>query len=135
LTTFADTNVLLDIATQNPLWRQPSLVSVGNALARGSLIINDAVYAELSVGFELIEEVDVFLRTINAQSVPIPHEALFLAGKAFRRYRQAGGTRTGVLPDFFIGAHAQVAAVPLLTRDPKRYRTYFPSAELIVPAP
>lgn len=134
MSTFADTNVLLDIATQNPLWREPSLVSIGNALARGPLIINDAVYAKLSVGFGLIEEVDAFLQTIGAQSVRIPREALVLAGKALRRYRQAGGTRTGVLPDFFIGAHAQIAAVPLLTRDPKRYRTYFPSVELIVPA-
>jgi predicted nucleic acid-binding protein len=73
------------------------------------------------------------LRSVDVILAPIPREALFLAGKAFKSYRESGGTRTGVLPDFFIGAHALVENIPLLTRDPKRYRTYFPTVELIVP--
>ncbi len=133
MTTFVDTNVVLDVATRNPIWARPSLVRIGHALENGPLLINDVVYAELSVGFEFIEEVDAILKAIDVRRAPISDEALFLAGKAFKRYRAAGGARTGVLPDFFIGAHAQLAELPLLTRDPKRYRTYFPSVVLIVP--
>lgn len=89
--------------------------------------------AEVSASFQKLETVEAGLRTLGVQTVPIPREALFLAGKAFVQYRRAGGVRTGVLPDFFIGAHAANAQLPLLTRDTRHYRTYFPTVELIVP--
>ena len=96
---------------------------------------NDVIYAELSVGFGQIEEVDAFVAGAGLALEPMPRAALFLAGKAFARYRRAGGSRTGVLPDFFIGAHAAVMGLPLLTRDTGRYRTYFPAVTLITPEP
>jgi hypothetical protein len=97
-------------------------------------LINDVVYAELSVGFLRVEEVDATIAAAQVEVAPIPREALFLAGKAFQLYRAGGGTRSGVLPDFFIGAHAAVAKVPLLTRDARRYRSYFPTVQLIAPS-
>ena len=103
------------------------------AAVRGPLQINDVVYAELSVGFQRIEELDAVLAAAQIEMAPIPREALFLAGKVFQRYRAGGGSRTGVLPDFFIGAHAAVAGLPLLTRDVRRYRTYFPTLTLVAP--
>jgi predicted nucleic acid-binding protein len=96
-------------------------------------MINDVVYAEFSVGFLRLEEVEAVLRVAQIETTAMPREALFLAGKVFQRYRASGGSRTGVLPDFFIGAHAAVAKLPLLTRDVGRYRTYFPAVELIAP--
>lgn len=97
------------------------------------MVINAIVYAELSVRFERIEDLDEALDDGQLAMAQIPRPALFLAGKVFQWYRSAGGTRAGVLPDFFIGAHAAVADLPLLTRDVQRYRTYFPSLELIAP--
>lgn len=102
---------------------------------RGPLIVNEISYAELSVRFARIEDVDRFLVTGGFTMAASPREALFLAGKAFQSYRARGGTRTGVLPDFLIGAHAAVRELPLLTRDLGRYRTYFPTVSLIVPGP
>jgi predicted nucleic acid-binding protein len=133
LTTLVDTNVLLDVVTMSPAWMTPSLMALERALSEGVLIVDDIVYAELSVGLESTADTDAVLRSVDVILAPIPREALFLAGKAFKSYRESGGTRTGVLPDFFIGAHALVENIPLLTRDPKRYRTYFPTVELIVP--
>jgi predicted nucleic acid-binding protein len=135
LTTLVDTNVLLDVVTMNADWMAPSLVALERALAKGMLVINDVIYAELSVGLETTADTDAVLMSVDVILAPIQREALFLAGKAFKRYRESGGTRTGVLPDFFVGAHAQIENIPLLTRDPKRYRTYFPTVELIVPEP
>jgi predicted nucleic acid-binding protein len=100
---------------------------------RGPVLINDVVYAELSVGFLRLEELEEVLAIAQVDTAPIPREAQFLAGKVFQRYRGGGGSRTGVLPDFFIGAHAAVAQIPLLTRDVRRYRTYFPNVPLIAP--
>lgn len=100
---------------------------------RGPLLINDVVYTELSVRYESIEALDRFLSDAAIVLAPMPREALFLAGKVFTQYRKAGGPKTGVVPDFFIGAHAATARISLLTRDVRRYRTYFPTAELIVP--
>jgi hypothetical protein len=97
------------------------------------VLINDVVYAELAVGFLRVEEVDAVLAAAQVEMTAMPREALFLAGKVFQRYRASGGTRSGVLPDFFIGAHAAVAQLPLLTRDVRRYRTYFPTVQLIAP--
>lgn len=131
--TFVDTNVLLDLVTGDDTWADWSQRQLEAAAVRGPLLINGVVYAELSVGFLRVEEVDAMLSEARIEMEPIPREALFLAGKVFRQYRARGGSRTGVLPDFFIGAHAVVACVPLLTRDARRYRTYFPTAKVIAP--
>lgn len=131
--TLVDTNVLLDLVTNDAEWADWSQRQLEAAAVRGPLQINDVVYAELSVGFQRIEELDAVLAAAQIEMAPIPREALFLAGKVFQRYRAGGGSRTGVLPDFFIGAHAAVADLPLLTRDVRRYRTYFPTLTLVAP--
>lgn len=100
---------------------------------RGPLVINDVIYAELSVRFERIEALDAVLDEARISLDRIPREALFLAGKAFQQYRAAGGLRSGVLPDFFIGAHAAVIEAPLLSRDRRRFASYFPTVRLIAP--
>ena len=128
-----DTNVLIDVATDDPVWAPWSLAQLEAASLSGPLLINDVVYAELSVRYPHIEPLDHFVSEAQLDLVAIPRAALFLAGKVFADYRRAGGTRTGVLPDFFIGAHAAVAGLPLLTRDAGRYRTYFPRLALIAP--
>jgi predicted nucleic acid-binding protein len=131
--TLVDTNVLLDVVTDDPVWAGWSLAQLDAAALRGPVIINAAVYAELSVRFDRIEDLDILLNEAEVDLWDMPRTALFLAGKVFQRYRAAGGSRTGVLPDFFIGAHAAVERIPLLTRDVKRYRAYFPSLILITP--
>ena len=123
--TLVDTNVLLDIATDDARWARWSLHQLDAAAIRGPVLINAVVYAEFSVGYARIEQADRVLADVGLDLTEIPRAALFLAGKVFQRYRAQGGTRTGVLPDFFIGAHAAVAQVPLLTRDPRPYRTHF----------
>ncbi len=128
-----DTNVLLDLVTNDPRWAGWSQEQLDFAAARDEVAINDIVYAELSIGYSRIEELDDLIRGTRLISAPIPRAALFLAGKAFRRYRSAGGTKTGVLPDFFLGAHAVVSQSALITRDTGRYRTYFPAITLIAP--
>jgi hypothetical protein len=128
-----DTNVLVDVVTDDPLWAEWSLRQLTLAAARDDLAINDIVYAELSVGYATIEELDAMISEASLVSAVIPRLALFLAGKAFQRYRSAGGIRTGVLPDFFIGAHAVISDSLLITRDAARYRTYFPGIMLIAP--
>jgi predicted nucleic acid-binding protein len=128
-----DTNVLLDVVTDDPRWAGWSQHQLEAASLSDRLAINSVIYAELSTRYERIEVLDAMLESANATLVEIPRQALFLAGKVFLAYRKGGGTRTGVLPDFFIGAHADVAKVPLLTRDPRRYRNYYPTAELIAP--
>lgn len=131
--TLVDTNVLLDLVTNDRDWADWSQARLEDAALAGSLLINDVVYAETSVRFDRIEDLDATLATARIKIAPAPRPALFLAGKTFRRYRAAGGTRTGVLPDFFIGAHAAVEGWSLLTRDTGRYRTYFPNVTLIAP--
>lgn len=131
--TVIDTNVLLDLVTNDPVWADWSIRQLDRAAVKGPLIVNDVIYAEMSVGFERIEDLDEVFDQAGLTLEEIPRAALFLAGKAFRRYRAAGGTRPGVLPDFFIGAHAAILGLPLLTRDAGRYRTYFPSVVLITP--
>jgi predicted nucleic acid-binding protein len=133
VTTLVDTNVLLDIATNDPRWAPWSLHQLDAATIRGPVLINTVVYAEFSIGYARIEKIDRVLADAGFQLTEIPRAALFLAGKVFQRYRAKGGSRTGVLPDFFIGAHAAVAQFPLLTRDPRRYRTYFSGIVLIAP--
>lgn len=131
--TFIDTNVLLDVVTDDANWADWSIAQLEAASLNGPLLINDLVYAELSVRYDRVEDLEVFLEEAGLEMTPIPRAALFLAGKVFTQYRRAGGSRTGVLPDFFIGAHAAVGELPLLTRDMGRYRTYFPSLSLITP--
>jgi predicted nucleic acid-binding protein len=131
--TLIDTNVLLDLVTDDPAWAAWSIAALDAAALRGPLAVNDVIYAELSVRFAAIETLDAVLVEGGIAIAPIPRAALFLAGKAFQRYRAVGGTRTGVLPDFFIGAQAAVTGMTLLTRDPQRYRAYFPTIELLAP--
>jgi len=131
---FVDTNVLIDVAANNPIWVKWSRDELNAADSADELAIDDIVYAELAVGYRRVEEVDVFIRRSNISVRRTPRPALFLAGKAFQRYRASGGTRTGVLPDFLIGAHAVSTSSRLITRDPRRYRAYFPGIELITPS-
>lgn len=133
--TFVDTNVLLDLVTDDPNWADWSIAQLEAASLDGPLLINDAVYAELAVRYIGIEDLEAFLDAAGLEMTPMPRAALFLAGKVFTQYRRSGGSRTGVMLDFFIGAHAAVARLPLLTRDVGRYQTYFPSLRLITPDP
>jgi predicted nucleic acid-binding protein len=128
-----DTNVLLDLVTVDPEWAEWSIRQLDAAALKGPLVINDVIYAELSVRFATIEALEAILDETGIILAETPRAALFLAAKVFQRYRAAGGSRTGVLPDFFIGAHAAVARVPLLSRDARRYRTYFPTIDLVAP--
>ena len=131
--TLVDTNVLLDVFTEDPKWLGWSLTRLEQAAFKGSLLINDVIYAETSTRYPSIEAFEAALVSAGITVAPISRAALFLAGKAYARYRSAGGIRTGVLADFFIGAHAAVEQLPLLTRDARRYRSYFPTVELIAP--
>lgn len=131
--TLVDTNVLLDLVTDDPVFADWSINQLETASVNGPLFINDVIYAELSVGYARKEALDAFVSDALLKMIPIPQDALFLAGKVFEKYRRAGGTRTGVLPDFFIGAHAAVTDLPLITRDTGRYATYFPTVQLITP--
>ena len=129
-----DTCVLLDVATEDPRWFEWSSKVLAEAADRGRLIINAVIYAELSVGFAHIETLEQILDPEVFDYRPIPREAAFLAGKAFARYRRQGGHKTQPLPDFFIGAHASVESLRLITRDAKRFTTYFPQLQIISPS-
>ena len=128
-----DSNVILDVLTEDEEWFDWSAQRLEECASRGRLCINPLIYSEVSVGFERIEELDDVLSPSDFSRLPLPWEAAFLAGKAFVDYRRAKGARRSPLPDFFIGAHAAIAGIPLLTRDARRYRTYFPHVELICP--
>jgi predicted nucleic acid-binding protein len=132
--TLVDTNVLLDIAGNDQYWAPWSAAGLEAAALEGRLLINGVVYSELSARYSTIEALDDFVEQAGLEVADIPRSALFLAGKAFSRYRRAGGVRTGMLSDFFIGAHAAVLKVPILTRDTGRYRTYFPDVVLRSPS-
>lgn len=129
----ADANVLLDVLTEDPQWCDWSAAKLDSCAASGELCINPIIYAEVSVGFERIEDLDEALAPDTFTRLALPWDAGFLAGKAFLKYRRASGARTSPLPDFYIGAHAAIDGMALLTRDAKRYRTYFPTLELICP--
>jgi predicted nucleic acid-binding protein len=131
--TLVDTNVLLDLLTGDPKWADWSLGQLDAAALRGPLVINEIGYAELSVRFATIEALDSVVAEMETALVAMPRAALFLAAKVFQRYRSAGGTRRGMSPDFFIGAHAAVLGCTLLSRDPGRYRVSFPGLALITP--
>ena len=128
-----DSNVLLDLMTEDPRWFSWSSKALANAAETLRLVINPIIYAEVSIRYSQIEDLDAALPKAMIDREPIPYEAAFLAGKAFRVYRQRGGTKRSTLPDFFIGAHASIAGYSLLTRDANRYRTYFPKLVLIAP--
>jgi predicted nucleic acid-binding protein len=128
-----DSNVILDVVEDDPQWCEWSLLVLNQYSETHQLIINPVIYAEVSISFERIEEFEEVLGSGGFKMVPIPKEALFLAGKAFIRYRRKQGIKTTPLPDFFIGAHAAVADVALLTRDKKRFKNYFPSVRLVSP--
>lgn len=131
--TLVDTNILLDVLTNDRKWAEWSIVNLRRRLAEGPLLINEVIYAEMAGHVASEAKLDAAVEGLDVNLDRTPKSALFLAGETFRRYRRGGGVRRGVLPDFFIGAHAQVAGVPILTRDTGRYRTYFPAVELIVP--
>jgi len=131
--TLVDTNVLIDVIGRDPAWAEWSEEAMRRAAAEGPIAINPVIYAEVSVDFSRIEHLEAALAELEIVVAQIPRRALFEAGKAFRSYRARGGGRGGVLPDFFIGAHAVALGVPLLTRDVGRYRTYFPGLTLIAP--
>jgi hypothetical protein len=128
-----DSNVLLDIATADPEWSAWSSATLERTADESVLIINPLVYAEVSVGFATMEALDEALPPTLYRREDLPYEAAFLAGKCFVRYRRGGGSKASPLPDFYIGAHAAVAGYRLLTRDAARYRSYFPTLNLIAP--
>jgi len=128
-----DSNIFLDIWQNDPQWAPRSARTLQNLAASEELAINPIIFAEVSVRFASRPDVERALASLGISILDIPNEAAFLAGKAFQLYRQQAGTKTGVLPDFFIGAHAAVLGCPVLTRDTRRYSTYFPSVSLITP--
>lgn len=132
-TTLVDSNVILDIVTDDPAWAGRSRRALARAADESRLAINPIVYAEVSAGFDRIEELDRALPADTFDRLPLPWAAGFLAGKCFVRYRRAGGRRRSPLPDFYIGAHAAVEGLTLLTRDPRRYRTYLPQLAVVTP--
>jgi len=131
--TLVDSNVLLDILTEDPAWFEWSSSALEVCAEEGLLAINPVIYSEVSIGFERIEDLEQALPPEWVRRLPIPYEAAFLAGKAFVAHRREGGVRRSPLPDFLIGAHAAVAGLRLLTRDSTRYRTHFPGLELVAP--
>jgi predicted nucleic acid-binding protein len=128
-----DSNVLLDVATNDPEWGDWSARALADAAEHATLVINPIVYAEVSIGYTTIEALDAVLPARLYQRAPLPWEAGFLAGKCFLQYRRRGGLRNSPLPDFYIGAHAAIERLALLTRDAARYRSYFPSIEILAP--
>jgi predicted nucleic acid-binding protein len=130
-----DSNVLLDIATGDSRWAAWSSQALAECAEYATLVINPIVYAEVSIGFQTIEALDAALPTHLYERARLPWEAGFLAGKYFLAYRRRGGHRSAPLPDFYIGAHAAIENLALLTRDASRYRTYFPKLEMLAPSP
>lgn len=131
--TLIDTNVVIDILTKDSRWASWSAARLEEAHRGGRPVINGVCYAELAANLDTETELQSALEALGIELERTPLTALFVAGRAFKRYRAAGGPRTNILPDFFIGAHAQVAQMPILTRDVRRFRTYFPDVELIAP--
>ena len=128
-----DSNVILDILTIDPKWYYWSDNKLSSLTESNNLVINDIIYTEISIGFDKIEDLDDVISESFFKILPIPKSALFLAGKAFLNYKRKNGSKNLVLPDFFIGAHAAILKIPLLTRNISRYKTYFPTIELISP--
>jgi len=129
-----DSNILLDVATGDAKWGAWSEAALAECAEHANLVINPIVYAEVSIGFTTIEALDAALPGDLYQREPLPWEAGFLAGKCFVAYRRRGGEKTSPMPDFYIGAHAAIAGLALLTRDAARFRTYFPKLDVLSPA-
>jgi predicted nucleic acid-binding protein len=131
--TLVDSNILIDLLTENSEWFEWSSAALTQAAQDGLLLINPLIYAEISIRFTRVEDLDDALPPEDFIRTPLPWSAAFLAGKSFVDYRHRGGTKTAPLPHFYIGAHAAVAKFTLLTRDAARYRTYFPTVRVIAP--
>jgi predicted nucleic acid-binding protein len=129
-----DTNVLVDVLEDEPDWADWSIGRMRELSKIHELAINPIIYAELSLTFDAVEDLDSVVSDLELRYLELPRPALFLAGKAFIRYRRQGGVKTSVLADFCIGAHAAVTGCPILTRDTRRYLGYFPTVDLIAPA-
>jgi hypothetical protein len=128
-----DTNVLVDVLQNEPQWADWSIAQMRAQSSLHALVINPIIYAEVSLSFSTLEALDDVVGTLALELREIPRPALFLAAKAFAQYRRRGGSKLQVLPDFFIGAHAAVEGWPLLTRDARRFKTYFPTLEVLAP--
>ncbi len=128
-----DTNVLIDVLENDPDWSDWSIDQLRIQSQIHKLVINPIIYSELSLSFSKVEALNEVLRKMELELLELPREALFLAGKAFLQYRRKGGMKNNVLSDFYIGAHAATSKLPLLTRDTKRYKNYFPTVKLITP--
>lgn len=128
-----DSNIILDITTEDPKWFQWSSEILMEYAGSNVLVVNPIIYAEVSVGFNRIEEVEEVLPVSHFRRVQLPWEAAFLAGKCYLEYKRKGGKKRSPLPDFCIGAHAAIRGMALMTRDASRYRTYFPKLQLITP--
>jgi predicted nucleic acid-binding protein len=128
-----DTNVLVDVLGNDPNWADWSITQLQAQSKVHRLVINPIIYSELSLTFSTVEELDQVLDELELRMLEIPKPALFLAGKAFLQYRRSGGVKNNVLGDFFIGAHAAVSGLPVLTRDSRRYKNYFPHVSLVAP--
>jgi predicted nucleic acid-binding protein len=128
-----DSSVLLDIFTADPVWCEWSTGRLEKAFAQGTVFISPMIYSEISIRFSRIEELEEAINASGLTWSETPREALFLAGKAYLSYRRKGGLRTAPLPDFFIGAHAAVYGLVLITRDPDRVRRHFPKVRMSCP--
>jgi predicted nucleic acid-binding protein len=133
MSTLVDSNVLIDVLSEDPRWFEWSAQALAHASEQAALCINPVIYAEISIGYDSPTALDAVLPAAQFERLPLPFSAGFLAGRAFAAYRRKGGVRTSPLPDFYIGAHALVEEHTLLTRDPARYRTYFPKIRMISP--
>lgn len=133
MSTLVDSNVLIDVLSEDPRWFEWSAAALAKAVERAALCVNPIIYAEVAVGYSSGAAVDRALAEAQFERLALPYAAGFLAGRAFVEYRRRGGVRQAPLPDFYIGAHALVENHTLLTRDPARYRTYFPKLNLICP--
>jgi predicted nucleic acid-binding protein len=131
--TLVDSNVLFDYLNEDEEWNDWSGAMLSEAAHRGAVVINPLIYAELGIRYSRIEDLDEALPAEYFVRAPLPWEAAFLAGKCYERYRRRGGTKRSPLPDFYIGAHAAVTGMTLLTRDPRRYRNYFPKLRIVAP--
>lgn len=131
--TLIDANVLIDLFDEESEWREWSDAMITACMRKGPVVINPIIYAEVAAGFETLEELNLRLPETSVMREPLPFEAAFLAARAFVIYRYKGGDRRSPLPDFYIGAHAAVAGHTLLTRDPRRYRYYFPTLRIVSP--
>ena len=129
----ADSNILLDVITADRQWSRWSQAALDEWSRRGPVLINPVIYAELAPAYDMIEKLDAAIDAVGLEFHDIPRAALFLASRAYVQYRRRGGTRRSVLPDFFVGAHAAVDGLTLLTRDARRYRTYFPKLRVVAP--